>query len=99
MLSREPEEKKIYQNLRSLSLMDYFGVIAQNEALKDKFVKKWEENGLDILITPVTPFTALLKGASKYLVNQLTFCCFQNLLEMPAGVVPISLAKGKSSYP
>lgn len=59
----------------------------------------WNEEELDVLITPVTPYTALLKGTSKYLVNQLTFCCFQNVMEMPAGVVPVRLVKeGENVY-
>lgn len=28
MLSKEPEMKKIYENLKSISLMEFFGVIA-----------------------------------------------------------------------
>lgn len=93
MLCKEEEEKKIYQNLKSLSLMEFFGVVAENELLKERFMNAWNEKGMDALITPVTPFTALLKGSSKYLVNQLSFCGFQNIMEMPAGVVPVGLVK------
>jgi hypothetical protein len=39
------------------------------------------------------PFTAPLEFSTKYLVNQLTFCCFQNVLELPAGNIPIRLVK------
>lgn len=73
--------------------MEFFGVVTETELLKEKFMTTWNEKEIDVLISPVTPCTALLKGTSKYLVNQLTFCCFQNVLEMPAGVVPITTVK------
>ena len=30
-------------------------------------------------------------------MNCLTFCCFQNALEMPAGVVPVGLVKANQT--
>lgn len=39
------------------------------------------------------PFTALLTQSDTFLVSQLTYCSFQNVLQMPAGSVPIRLVK------
>lgn len=39
------------------------------------------------------PFTAPLANSNSFLINQLTFCGFQNVLQMPSGSVPIRLVK------
>lgn len=55
---------------------------------------------LDILITPTAPFTAPLIHQSQHLVHQLSFSCFQNILELPAGNIPVRLVlKEETKYP
>ena len=39
------------------------------------------------------PFTAPLKNGDEMLLYQLTFCCFQNVLQMPAGSLPIRVVR------
>lgn len=39
------------------------------------------------------PFTALLPGVADLLIYQLSYCCFQNVVELPAGVIPTRLVK------
>lgn len=39
------------------------------------------------------PFTAPKIKSHEFLVLQLTFCCFQNVLEMPSGCIPTRLVK------
>ena len=34
------------------------------------------------------PFTAPLPNTTSLLVYQLTYCCFQNILELPSGAIP-----------
>jgi Asp-tRNA(Asn)/Glu-tRNA(Gln) amidotransferase A subunit family amidase len=65
--------------------------------LKKEFMREWRKLDLDILITPVTPFTALLPDSTEYLVFQLAYCCFQNVLELPAGVIPTRLVKAEET--
>ncbi len=60
-------------------------------------MREWRKLDLDILITPVTPFTALLPDSTEYLIFQLAYCCFQNVLELPAGVIPTRLVKAEET--
>ena len=39
------------------------------------------------------PFTALLSQSNSFLISPLTYCSFQNVLQMPAGSLPIRLVK------
>lgn len=40
-----------------------------------------------------------MPGTTELLVYQLTFCCFQNVLEMPAGVIPTRFVRaGETNY-
>ena len=39
------------------------------------------------------PFTAPFPNTTNLLVYQLTYCCFQNILELPSGVIPTRLVK------
>jgi Asp-tRNA(Asn)/Glu-tRNA(Gln) amidotransferase A subunit family amidase len=55
---------------------------------KKSFLKEWKDKEIDVLVTPVMPFTALYPGSTELLIYQLTYCCFQNVLELPAGVIP-----------
>jgi hypothetical protein len=57
------------------------------------FLKEWKEKGIDVLITPVMPFTAPFPGAGGLLIYQLSYSCFQNIIELPAGVIPTRLVK------
>jgi Asp-tRNA(Asn)/Glu-tRNA(Gln) amidotransferase A subunit family amidase len=61
--------------------------------VKTDFLAKWAQSGIDVLITPVTPFTAPTVNFNPFLLNQLTFCGFPNVLEMPSGTVPVRLVK------
>jgi hypothetical protein len=60
-------------------------------------MKEWNRLDLDVLITPVMPFTAILPNSTDLLVYQLTYCCFQNILELPAGVIPTRLVKAEET--
>lgn len=46
---------------------------------------------IDILISPVLPYTGVMHGDGKMLINTLAMCSFQNILDMPAGTIPIRL--------
>jgi len=67
--------------------------------LKKSFQKEWNKHNIDILLTPVMPFTAPLVNTTQLLVYQLSFCSFQNLTEQPAGVIPTRLVtKEETKY-
>lgn len=39
------------------------------------------------------PFTAPYHGQTEHVIHQLTFTAYQNVLELPAGHVPVRLVK------
>ena len=67
--------------------------------LKDKefwqhlFYQQWAKSKVDLLITPTMPFTAPYHGQTENAIHQLTFTAFQNVLELPAGHVPVRLVQ------
>lgn len=73
------------------STLDLLKAIHEKNQVREKFLQVWGENKIDVLITPVTPFTAPLQVSDNYLITQLTFCGFPNVLEMPSGTIPIRL--------
>ena len=47
------------------STFDLLKAIQQKNQVRNNFLKKWNENQIDVLITPVTPFTAPLQSADN----------------------------------
>jgi Asp-tRNA(Asn)/Glu-tRNA(Gln) amidotransferase A subunit family amidase len=93
-------EKKIIQRLEGdISLSEYLEEIRKLEGLKRKFVKTYQDNGYDSIISPVTPFPALRKGETQDLFVFLHFTIVYNFLDFSAGVIPIrKCGKIKSDY-
>lgn len=92
--SSHPLEKALYRNYNvGNSFADVVKICEDKDLIKGEFLKAWNKSGIDVLITPVMPFTAPLKNSHPYLLNQLTFCGFPNVLEMPAGSVPVRLVR------
>lgn len=87
-------EKSVYKNYNiGNSFTDLVRACEHKDLIKAEFLKVWAASGINVLITPVTPFTAPLKNSDPFLLNQLTFCAFPNVLEMPSGTIPIRLVK------
>lgn len=93
-LSKDPLVKELYANyMRKRTTEQFFRIHHQADLLKKQFMKEWTEKGIDVLITPAMPFTALLPGVSDLLIYQLSYSCFQNVIQLPAGIIPTRLVK------
>ena len=62
------------------STIDLLKAIHQKNQVRESFLQAWGDSQIDVLITPVTPFTAPLQKSDNYLMTQLTFCGFPNVL-------------------
>ena len=71
----------------------FFKIHKELDQLKKLFYQEWYQKDIDILISPTMPFTAPLPDTTNLLVYQLTYCCYQNILELPSGVIPTRLVK------
>ena len=69
------------------------GAIAEKDFYAENFISTWNDAKIDVLLSPIMPFTAPLAKSDTSLINQLTFTSYQNVLQMPAGSVPIRLVK------
>lgn len=61
----------------------------EKDKLKQNFFQIWMENKFDAIICPVTPFPAAPLGMGAALTILFPFTIMFNILEMPAGVIPI----------
>ena len=87
-------EKEIYRMFQKIpSRREFFKIHGEVDAIKKEFLREWHQKGIDVLISPVMPFTAPLPKTTDLLVYQLTYSCYQNILEMPAGAIPTRLVR------
>lgn len=93
LMETVPEKRQFYASLLPTNLPKFLQASRENQHLKNKFQNAWASLNLDYLLSPVLPYTSLLPGKSKYLINLLTFCAYQNLLEMPCGAIPVRLVR------
>lgn len=75
------------------STKHFIRIHSEVDKLKKEFMKEWNQKNIDVLVSPVMPFTAMLPGISDVLIYQLSYSCYQNTLELPAGVIPTRLVK------
>lgn len=94
LMSTHPLERSIYNNFNvGNSFVDIVKICEDKDLIKGEFLKAWNASQIDVLITPVMPFTAPLKNSNPFLLHQLTFCGFSNVLELPSGSLPVRLVK------
>ena len=84
--------KNILENFNTtdVNLKEYFNLIRKFEQFKNEFIKIYQENDYDAIISPVAPFPALKHGHSNDLFSFFTYDFVFNYLDFPAGVIPVS---------
>jgi len=65
----------------------------EKELLKEAYVDSWHKLKLDAMISPVLPFPAIKHGESEMLAGFVGSTFLNNIVGMPAGVVPIRTIK------
>nr|CDS15035.1 fatty acid amide hydrolase 1 [Echinococcus granulosus] len=71
--------------------LEVFTVSKEVETYREEFAKAWAAAKIDVLLGPAFPFPAPLEGTPDVLLaGAVTFTSIYNLLDYPAGVVPVS---------
>lgn len=68
-------------------------LLKERDLLQQLYYQQWVTSKVDLLISPTMPFTAPYHGQTENAIHQLTFTAFQNVLELPAGHVPVRLVQ------
>lgn len=96
----EERAGKIVAHSRKLNVYEFFGLADRQKKAREDFFKIWEENRLDGLVSPGFAFPAHKLGFGADLGLGIMYSSPFNMLNMPAGVVPVSVVKkGEDVYP
>jgi fatty acid amide hydrolase len=71
------------------SVASFLRLASTIERLRDDFTRTWQARRVDILLTPAFPLPALPHGAARVSVSACGFSFFANLMNLPAGVIPV----------
>ncbi|CAL1528113.1 unnamed protein product, partial [Lymnaea stagnalis] len=88
-LMKNPMDAAITAIKYPQSVFDWWKLMENIRALKYTFVQKWRNEDIDVLLCPVLPFTALKLGQEHHFTGCLTYTVLFNLLDFPAGTIPI----------
>ena len=82
------------------STLDQFSQIsAQIAKYKAEFNEYWTGLGLDVVVCPIWPLVAPLHKTTVKVAHAFSYSFLWNLLDYPAGVVPVTLVKqGENKY-
>ncbi|XP_052246735.1 fatty-acid amide hydrolase 1-like isoform X4 [Dreissena polymorpha] len=82
------------QQMRSMlggeSISGWWELAHEIQKYKLEFERLWKEKGLDAIVCPVMPFVASPIGAVKFLLGGATYTTLYNVLNYPAGCVPVT---------
>ena len=96
----EERAGKIINHSRKLEVYEFFGLADRQKKAREDFFKIWEENRLDGLVTPGFACPAIKLGLGADLGLGIMYSAPFNMLNTPAGVVPVSVVKkGEDVYP
>jgi fatty acid amide hydrolase len=94
--------KKLSQFLGNANPVDYKKLCdlgAEVSKFKFEFNKYWQSLGLDVVICPIWPLVAPFHETTLELAHALSYSFCWNLLDYPAGVVPVkSIEEGENKY-
>jgi len=70
----------------------------------EEILRQWERQGVDVVLAPGFPYPAQLSGYSAWSIAGISYTSVYNLLNFPAGTVPVSKEseedqKGLEHYP
>jgi len=103
LLSLFGEERAgmIFSYSRKMDAYEYFGLVERHKGAKKEFFKKWQDYKLDGLISPGFGYAAQKLGYGADLAfGGILYTAPFNMLNMPAGVVPVTVVKkGEDVYP
>jgi fatty acid amide hydrolase len=89
--NREERKRHMVETQRDggLSARKYHEVIVELQEFRNQFWNRMKADKLDAIILPSTPIPAIKHGLGKTLYAAMSYMFVANLLDAPAGVVPI----------
>lgn len=69
--------------------MQHMMLSFQLDVIKKEFQKMLVDNNIDVIVSPVLPFTAIRHGDGGDLLSFIGLAGVANALDLPAGVLPI----------
>ena len=83
----------------SVSVSELNELVQEISEFKNQFIENWRIQGLDCVISPVWGLVAPQHTKTQMVIASLSYCFLWNLLDFPAGVVPVKLVeKGEDHY-
>lgn len=81
---------QMVQHIRPLSAADYWDLILERTRYRDGFLAALDAGKYDAILCPPHALPALIHGATVQIPFAASYSMIYNLLEMPAGVVPVT---------
>jgi fatty acid amide hydrolase len=75
---------------RARSTVEYWALVAERDALRDRLLAAWRAERIDCLLTVGFGVAAFGHGQSENLHPGAAACFFSNVLALPAGAVPVT---------
>ncbi|KAL4222894.1 hypothetical protein ACF0H5_018934 [Mactra antiquata] len=72
------------------SVTDWWELTGKVIEFRKSFLQKWKDLELDAVVCPTFPYVAPPTGAVKYLIGGVTYTTLYNVLNFPAGCVPVT---------
>lgn len=83
---------------RGKSTYDYWQVTAQAQALRKRFLDRFEAAGIDALLCPGLALPAFPHGTSVLLNQACSYTFVWNLFNLPAGTVPVTRVRTDEQF-
>ena len=80
----------VLNRLGRKSVEDYWALTAKRAAFRVSELDSWDQNQLDAVVCPVHVTPAVPHGESKDFTLSFCYAARYNVLDFPAGVVPVS---------
>ena len=84
---------------RARSAVAYWALVAERDALRDRFLAAWRAERLDLVLSVGFGVSAFRHGESENLHPGAAACFLANVFAFPAGAVPVShVREGEQQY-
>lgn len=81
---------RLLQTVHERSVSEYWAIAARRAQLRLEMIQQWDRAGLDAVICPAHATPAFRHGQSRNFTLGGSYSMLYNLLNFPAGVVPIT---------
>ncbi|KAH7910975.1 amidase signature domain-containing protein [Hygrophoropsis aurantiaca] len=86
----DPVCASIISNSHTISVAEYWAVIAQRNNYRARWHDMWLGDGLDFVLSVPHPLPAMPHGGMKAGFNVIGYAFLWNVLDYPAGIIPVT---------